>query len=211
MLNPSRLQRCPIFTDEAADSRLQAVGIPGCDLLVHAVKVGAQSARLTTIHHPRSYQGVRMWAETYAALKRALHGQGWVGENFMGADLVLNERKGVAVIVTAGDSGTADADYNPQVRYDRQDVISGLVNGHADTLFGTGPAGRPDWSVWFLLHHFTRNRTAAELSRPNGIHRGLVSTWGERILLPHSDAQRPGREVVRPTPEIDVPVSRRFA
>jgi hypothetical protein len=147
-----------------------------------------------------------MWAETHASLAHGLRGDDWTPDNFLGADLLVCARKGTAIIVTAGDSATGHAHYTPQVRYERREVITGLVNGHTDSLFIAGD--RPEWSIWFLLHHLTSRGAHAELSKPASVTRtGWVVNWDERILLPDTgtpERRRPGK----PT-NIEVPVARR--
>ena len=127
-----------------------------------------------------------MWGETTASLAFLGQDAGWEHENFLGVDLVTNHVEGMAVIVTAGDSATGLETYAPQVRYERKDVTTRLVNGELDNLWDAS-RGRADWELWFLLHCLERGEFAvpAELSRPVGIGaNGLVNGWAERILVP---------------------------
>lgn len=164
------MPRTPIFTGAAADARVQQLGIPQTSLLAEALRDGASGARATTSAHPRAYPGQRMWGESTASLRIGLASSGWMTENFCGVDLTTDPRSGVALIVTAGDAATGDERYDPQVRYERRDVIQGLVNGHLDTLWSA--AERPQWEVWFLLHRLTNQSLRAELSRPLAIGGG---------------------------------------
>ena len=211
MLDNSQVPRSATYTDGVAEARLRALHIPGAHALIQAVGHGAQAARSTTPFHPRAYRGQRMWAETHAALGNLLHGDGWAPANFLGADLVQHERDGIAIIVTAGDPATGQENYVPQVRYERQEVITGLVNGYADTIFRTSDSERPEWTIWFLLHYLSGKAIQAELSRPESIHGGWVSTWAERVLLPPTGEPRQDRSRPRRAPEVDVPVGRRLA
>jgi hypothetical protein len=211
VLNNSHVPRSAIYSDIVADERLRILHIPGTPSLLQAVSHGAQAARSTSAFHPRAYRGQRMWAETHAALGNLLHGDGWEPANFLGADLVLHNRSGLAIIVTAGDTATGNEHFTPQVRYERQEVITGLVNGHADTIFRASEGERPEWTIWFLLHHLGGKAIQAELSRPQSIHGGWVSTWAERILLPTIGDPRQDRPKPRRAAEIDVPVGRRLA
>lgn len=124
-----------------------------------------------------------MWGETTATLRFNLEGCGFEALTFIGADLTLHRARGLALIVTAGCGATGELSYVPQVRYERREVITGLVNGSVDTLWEAGE--RPEWAVWFVLHHLSGSELRGEVSMPNAISpAGLVSSWAERILLP---------------------------
>ena len=200
-----------IHLDHGAEARVQQLGLPGVAALADALHDGASGARATTAIHPRAYRGQRMWGETVASLRQGLEANGWEGENFHGVDLVVDRRLGTALVVTAGDSATGRAGYVPQVRYERKEVIQKLVNGGYDTLWDAEV--RPEWEVWFLLHHLDADGLQAELSLPTEIAAsGRVRGWVERILLPDTAFGGPGstgRRVDEGPPAIDVEVQRR--
>jgi hypothetical protein len=200
-----------VYEGEAAESRLQELGVPGSEVLVDAIGYGAAAARSVTAKHPVSYRGLRLWAEATAYLRFELK-HPWQPETILGVDLVVEQQRGIGIIVTKGDGATGNRSYAPQVVYERGEVIQRLINGSLDTLFTVGE--RPRWEVWFLLHHLARESCPAELSRPLSIDpRGWVTGWHERILLPAADPfARRVAEVPVPGqggPEIDVPVTRR--
>ena len=152
-----------------------------------------------------------MWGETVASLAFGLNRYGWERENYAGVDLVVERRRGFALLVTAGDAAAGDERYNPQVRYERREMIQELVNGHFDTLWGS--ADRPEWQVWFLLHCLTSAALRAELSRPAWVGQGgFVTGWVERVLLPEMGFAGPDpatRGDGAAPPEVDVEVQRR--
>ena len=171
---------------------------------------GAAGARGTNELHPRSYPGQRMWAESVASLRLETMPHGWVPEEYLGVDLVVQRTLGIAFIVTAGDGATGDDRYVPQVRYERRDVIRGLVNGALDHLFGRAEAQR--WRVWFVLHYLAAGGLRAELAEPRWVDRGgWVSGWKERILIPDAVFGSPTRRTTSGDnpPVVDVSVERR--
>ena len=183
MPNPQRIPRTPILAGVAAEARTQQLGLPGTALLVEALRDGASAARTTTPMHPRAYRGQRMWGEAVASLGFSLTPHGWEHQTFLGVDLIVEPRLGTALLVTAGDAATGREDYVPQVRYERREVIQGLVNGSLDTLWG--PTPRPEWEVWFLLHNLALTSLSAELSHPISVNNsGRVMGWSERIMMP---------------------------
>lgn len=149
-----------------------------------------------------------MWGETTFALGLLGREWGWEHENLRGVDLISNHKTGTAVIVTAGDPATGLDAYRPQVRYERREIITALVNGELDTLWDA-ERGRADWNVWFLLHFVGRDEEVvpAELSLPAAIDPvGNVTKWVERIIVPPFD-EGPGTRRIDPVPsEPDEPV-----
>ncbi len=177
----------PVLVGSAACARLAQLGFRRPRAVREALQDGMSAARAAmTPNHPPSYPGTRMWGETTASLAYLGEDAGWEHENFLGVDVVTNHIKGVAVIVTAGDSATGFEAFVPQVRYERKEVITRLVNGELDNLWDAS-RGRAEWELWFLLHCLERGEIVvpAELSRPVKIGtNGLVSGWAERIIVP---------------------------
>jgi hypothetical protein len=200
-----------IFVGEAAEARLRRLGLPGSEVLVQAIEAGEAAARSVTAYHPAPYRGNRLWAEATAFLRFSLEPR-WEPEFVAGADIVVERERGAAIIVTKGDGATGDPSFEPQVSYERGEVIQTLVNGSLDTLFTAG--SRPEWEVWFLLHNLQKDSCPAELSRPLGVdRRGWVSGWESRVLLP-TTGHGPSGDVTaapptQPAPAIDVTVTRR--
>ena len=203
--------RTPIREGAAADLRLQQLGVPNAGTIVAAINDGASGARAATKYHPKSFAGQRMWGDSTAALRVYLEPYDWESLYFHGVDLVLSRRTGIALIVTASDAATGDRRYIPQVRYERKEVIQGLINGHAATLWDAQEP--PEWDCWFVLHYLTKTELRGEVSRPAGIGRtGMVTSWSERILLPSTPfgaAPRTTRRTAMAPAAIDVPVQRR--
>jgi hypothetical protein len=211
-INPSQVPRAQVFTGPRAEARAQQLGIAGgTDPLVAALRDGASGARATTPMHPLPYKGQRMWGETVASLGTRLLPV-WSHEVYRGVDLVLNRFRGVAIIVTAGDSATGKENYFPQVRFDRGEAVQGIANGELDQLWGSTPT-RPEWDVWFLLHFLQGNSLTGELSRPSRIGPGgWVTGWSERIILPDTTfggAKPRSRQGDDAPPAVEVDVQRR--
>jgi hypothetical protein len=201
-----------IYEGEAAEAKLDDLGLAGSAVLLDAIDAGAAAARSVTAEFPAGYRGMRLWAEATAHLRRHLPPP-WKPEVSSGAELVVHHERGVGIVVTKGNEATGHAHYQPQVVYDRGESLQRLVNGSPDTLFG--PGQRPDLELWFLLHHLEAEGCPAELSLPLTIDkRGQVAGWHSRVLLPtRGPGSRGGLAVAapdRPMPEIDVPVTRRI-
>lgn len=181
--------------DADAESRLMELGLDPPRSVRQALQDGASSARAAmTAAHPASYPGTKMWGETTAALALLFQNGGWEHEAFRNVDMVTHRGRGTAIIVTAGCSSTGLPAFVPEVRYERGDVTSAMVNGEFDDLWDAA-TGRPDWTVWFLLHHLDRGEplVPAELSRPGSVAGGTVQSWAERIVIPAFDDGRPSR------------------
>ena len=184
-----------------AETRLIQLGFEVPSVLRNSIQEGASARRSTTLMHPLTYGGYRMWAESTASLAHACREWGFEHQVFRGVDLVASSSSGRAIILTAGDSATADPLNFPQVRYRRRSVITRLVNGELDNLFSADK--RPEWEVWFLLHHFSRHdlEVPAELSRPAEITQsGLVAAWIERVVIPSAGEPGPRKAATIPAP-----------
>lgn len=199
----------PLFEGPAAELRAQQLGLPGTAPLTAALDDGASAARATTEWHPIAYRGQRMWGEAVYSLREGLLAHGWEAETLLGVDLVIERRRGIAIIVTAGD-GSSGTHYIPQVRYERREVIQRLVNGEIDSLFDSVRT-RPEWEIWFLLHFLTGQTLRGELSRPSEVNNtGWVTSWAERIILPEQTlGGDSSRLAISSPPEIEVDVRRR--
>jgi hypothetical protein len=201
----------PLYVGAIAEARLQQLGLHGSCKLVESLMDGMAAAKACGPYHPAQYPGTRMWAETVASLRYRLAADGWEPEVICGVDLLVERKRGIAIIVVAGNNSTGSR-YVPQPRYDRDEVIRRLVNGEADTLFSKGE--RPVWTVYFLLHLLDGDNVRAELSRPLALApTGSVQLWAERIVLPEigegPDPRRSGRDhdpdiPVAPSIEVDV-------
>lgn len=194
-----------VSTSVRSNAELEKLGFSPAAMVREALQDGASASRsVTTPVHPVTYAGTRMWAETTASLALLGRHSGWEPESFRGVDLVVNHRTAQAVIVTAGSGATGDPRHVPQVRYERQDVITGVVNGSIET-FWDSQRGREEWRFWFLLHNLMTSDPVvpAELSMPTHVRPdGMVSTWTRRIIIPtHEDidGRREHEEPVTPT------------
>lgn len=198
-----------VRTGDDALLRVRQLGFSDPGVIREAIQDGAGAYRAAdTPLHPAAYPGERMWGETFASLVNYAQDAGWERERIVGVELVVNRNTGVAVIVTAGDGGTGRENVGPNVRYRREQVISGLVNGSFDSLFDVGE--RPEWEVWFLLHSVSGDRIVpAELSRPRLIDaKGFVPSWIERLIVPDSVVGGDGdRMPVETSPASDSPAS----
>lgn len=198
--NPNRPHQPPhearVHTDAMAQARLMQLGFERPQDVREALQDGRAAARSAmTPYHPASYAGMRMWGETTASLAHLAGDYGWEHETFYGVDLVAHHAHGVAVIVTSGDGATGDEKYQPQVRYERREVITRLVNAESPTLWDVQRQTLA-WDVWFLLHCIERDGVGvpAELSRPAEVNNdGFVTRFAERVLIPSFDPGDPGR------------------
>lgn len=213
-----RVPRSPVHEGPLAEARLQGVGIPSSQTVVDALAIGGAAFRSCDARHPRSYPGTRMWAETFHALAFSLTRVGWTVERDHNVEMLVSPDEAHTIIVTAGDMACGHRDVFPQVKYERGEVISGMINGTTPQMFGSTTPSTRSGQIWFLLHRVRTTMVDAELSIPRGIDdAGFVTGWTERILIPQAPP-RPGTQrrtqpaPVQPgTAPIHVPVVRRGA
>lgn len=186
-LTPFGDGRTRIVTGASAEAELDRLALPG-DIVRDGIEHGAGTARAaSTSDYPRTYAGIRMWSETGAAIINQAYALGWEREHCGGVAPLVNRTLGLAIIVTAGDGCTGDERYDPDVRYERPELVRAIVRGELNTLLSPAPE---DWDVYFLLHYVgdqdpERGFVPAELSRPEGLDgEGRVTRWRTRILIP---------------------------
>lgn len=188
-LSPLADPRTRTLTGSVATAELAQLGLPG-HIVRQAVEHGAGTARASaSLGYPRIYSGLRMWAESGNALVELGYEHGWEREHFGGVEPLVNRTIGCVIIVTAGDGATGEEHYQPQVRYDRPDLVQNIVRGGLNNLL---TPTRDDWQVWFLLHNLNvQERVAgpvqAELSQPEDLDDGYVTGWITRILIAGTD------------------------
>ena len=95
----------PLHTEEEAVDRLSQLGIP-LAALIESVWQGYLARARTTSNHPRIFQGITMWAETIAVLREQLRPEGWIKSDKGNYELAVNEKEGLAIVVTTGDDAT---------------------------------------------------------------------------------------------------------
>ena len=155
-----------------------------------------------------------MWAETIAVLREQLRPEGWIKSDKGNYELAVNEKEGLAIVVTTGDDATGMVGATPSNKCPKGINTSEAVetNNQQDMFSELLPAMEevPGLTTWVLLIHLAANEVRCELSLPSSISRGKINGWKERVILPSLPLDSDSVEIDLPDlPDIEVPIKKK--
>ena len=202
-----------LHTEEKALDRLSQMGLSE-NALTESVWQGYLARSRTTINHPRIARGIIMWAETVAVLREQLISYGWVKEDKGNYELSVNQKAGLAIVVTTGDEATGMAGATPSNRCPKGVNTAEAIetNNQLDLFFELLPVIEDvqGFTTWVLLMHLATDEVRCELSLPFSISNGKINGWRERIILPSMPLDDDSVEINAPDlPDIEVPIKKK--
>lgn len=202
-----------LHTDENALDRLSQLGIPMA-ALTESVWQGYLARSRTTSNHPRIARGIIMWAEVVAVLREQLISHGWVKEDKGNYELSVNQKAGLAIVVTTGDEATGIIGPTPSNKCPKGVNTAEAVetNNQLDMFSELLPAIEDVQclTTWVLLMHLAADEVRCELSLPSSISNGKINGWKERIILPSIPLDDDSIEVQTPDlPDIEIPIKKK--
>lgn len=202
-----------LHTEEYALDRLSQLGVP-LTVLKESVWQGYLARSRTTANHPRIARGIIMWAETVASLREQLRPEGWVKSDKGNYELAVNEKEGLAVVVTTGDEATGMVGATPSNKCPKGVNTAEAVeaNNQLDMFSELLPAieETQGLATWVLLMHLAASEVRCELSLPSSISNGKINGWKERIILPSMPLDDDSIEIEAPDlPDVEVPIKKK--
>ncbi len=202
--------------------RLTELGV-SLEALVAAVRAGHGARILCTENDAPFIPGTEAWRFVLRTLREELLPLGWRKDDPGNYSLVINDNRKINVVVESGDASTGIEMGHPKARalkglYTEAAVARNIV-GQEDLFPETIPlevkqkAFMLTYPTWILLVYITDDTIRAELSYPNGMLAGEITSWQERIILPHEEID-PGVMKEPPAdedqgPDFDITVSRK--
>tara|TARA_Y100001951_G_scaffold57186_1_gene45361 strand:- start:2443 stop:2913 length:471 start_codon:yes stop_codon:yes gene_type:complete len=155
-----------------------------------------------------------MWAETVAVLREQLISYGWVKEDKGNYELSVNQKAGLAIVVTTGDEATGMAGATPSNKCPKGVNTAEAIetNNQLDLFFELLPVIEDvqGFTTWVLLMHLATDEVRCELSLPFSISNGKINGWRERIILPSMPLDDDSVEINAPDlPDIEVPIKKK--
>src|SRR5690554_6096668 len=176
-----------LHAEENALDRLSQLGIPMA-ALTESVWQGYLARSRTTANHPRIARGIIMWAEVVAVLREQLISHGWIKEDKGNYELSVNQRAGLAIVVTTGDEATGMIGSTPSNKCPKGVNTAEAIetNNQLDMFSELLPAIEDvqGLTTWVLLMHLAADEVRCELSLPSSIFNGKINGRKERIILP---------------------------
>ncbi len=178
--------------DEAVD-RLAELGL-SVEIVERVVRRADAEASICTALDPPIMEGLTRWGRTNRFLREELVPAGWRYDNPRLLPRTIHPSGEFAIVATTGDELTGLVDLQPTTKYPKGFATIQAVETNEQLAldFGDldlGPddgqaADAGDLRTWFLLFHVDDDGFRVELSLPDAIMDGRITSWAERIILP---------------------------
>jgi hypothetical protein len=177
---------------EAVD-RLADLGL-SVEIVERVVRRADAEASICTPLDPPILEGLTRWGRTNRFLREELIPLGWTYDNPRNLPRTINTSCEFAIVATTGDDLTGLLDLLPTTKYPKgYATVQAVETNEQLTLdfedFDVGAADGQasdagDLLTWLMLFHVDDEGFRVELSLPDAIVDGRISSWAERIILP---------------------------
>jgi hypothetical protein len=193
-----------VHVEDAAVDRLAELGL-SVGIVEQVVRRADAEASMCTPLDPPIMEGLTRWGRTNRFLREELIPVGWTFDNPRNLPRTIHPSGEFAIIATTGDELTGLLDLLPATKYTKgfATVQAVEINGQLTLDFADFDLGAPDGEArnsgdlltWLMLFHVDDEGFRVELSLPDAIAEGRITSWAERIILPvfpRDDDQLPG-------------------
>jgi hypothetical protein len=207
-------------TQDAAIDRLGELGL-NLEQVERIVRRADADASMCTSLDPPIMEGLTRWARTNRYLREELVPAGWQFDNPRNLPRTIHPSGEFAIVATTGDDLTGLAELLPTTKYAKGYATVAAVEANGQLAFDFGDfsdfdftghqAGVAVLATWFMLFHVDDEGFRVELSLPDGIADGRITSWAERIILPPfpRDENRLADDAPETGGDVVVAVSRR--
>jgi hypothetical protein len=178
--------------DEAID-RLAELGL-SVEIVERVVRRADAEASICTLLDPPIMEGLTRWGRTNRFLREELLPVGWTFDNPRNLPRTIHPSGQFAIVATTGDELTGLLDLLPATKYAKgYATVQAVETNEQLTLdfvdFDLGAAdgqarNASDLLTWLMLFHVDDEGFRVELSLPDAIFEGRITSWAQRIILP---------------------------
>lgn len=182
-----------VLVEGEAVDRLGELGL-SVEIVERVVRRADAEASTCTLLDPPIMEGLTRWGRTNRFLREELIPAGWRFDNPRNLPQTIHPSGDFAIVATTGDELTGLLDLLPTTKYPKGYATVQAVETNEQLAldfgyFDLGPDdGRAtdagDLLTWFMLFHVDEAGFRVELSLPDGIVDGRITSWAERIILP---------------------------
>ena len=181
-----------VLVDGEAVDRLAELGLTA-EIVERVVRRADAEASTCTMLDPPIMEGLMRWGRTTRYLREELIPAGWRFDNPSNLARTIHPSSEFAIVATTGDELTGLAGLLPTTRYAKgyATVRAVETNEQLALDFGDFDLGRDDGFAetgdvltWFMLFHTGEDGFRVEVSLPDAIVDGWITSWAERIILP---------------------------
>ena len=182
-----------VHVEAEAVDRLADLGL-SVEIVERVVRRADAEASTCTPLDPPILEGLTRWGRTNRFLREELIPLGWTYDNPRNLPRTIHTSGEFAIVATTGDDLTGLLDLLPTTKYpkgyatvqavetneqltlDFEDFDAGAADGQA--------SDSGDLLTWLMLFHVDDEGFRMELSLPDAIVDGRITSWAERIILP---------------------------
>lgn len=182
---------CVLVEGEAVD-RLAELGL-SVELVERVIRRADAEASTCTALDPPIMEGLTRWGRTTRFLREELIPAGWRYDNPRNLARTIHPSGEFAIVATSGDELTGLTDLLPTTKYPKGYATVRAVEHNEQLAFDFGDFDLPGEAravdagallTWFLMFRVDEQGLRVELSLPDAIVDGRISSWAERIVLP---------------------------
>lgn len=187
-----------VLVEGEAVDRLAELGLT-VELIERVIRRADAEAATCTRLDPPILEGLTRWGRTTRFLREELIPAGWSFDNPRNLARTIHPSGEFAIVATSGDELTGVAgqlgqtDLRPATKYpkgyatvraieDNEQLTLEFVDFELPADARTADAGA--LLTWLLLFHVDDDGFRVELSLPDAIVDGRITSWAERIILP---------------------------
>lgn len=189
---------CRVLVECEAVDRLTELGL-GAELIERVVRRADAEASTCTPLDPPILEGLTRWGRTTRFLREELIPAGWRHDNPRNFARTIHPSGEFAIVVSSGDELTGlvgqvgQAELRPATKYPKGYATVRAVGQNEQLTLDFGDLELPDDGravdagallTWFLMFHTDEDGFRVELSLPDAIIDGRITSWAERIILP---------------------------
>jgi hypothetical protein len=183
-----------VLVEDKAVNRLRELGL-SVDIIERVIRRADAEASTFTAFDPPIMEGLTRWGRTSRFLREELVPWGWTYDNPRNWARTIHPSGEFAIVAATGDelTGVAGPGVLPTTKYRKGDATIRAVEANEQLAFDFGDldlftaaphAARGGILTWVLLFYSDEHEFRVELSLPDGIEDGRISSWAERIILP---------------------------
>jgi hypothetical protein len=182
-----------VLVESEASGRLAELGLT-IELIERVVRRADAEASICTALDPPIMEGLTRWGRMNRFLREELIPAGWRFDNPRNLPRTIHPSGEFAIVATTGDELTGLAGLLPATKYLKGDAtVQAIAVNEQLTLdfddFAPCPddipvGGSGEMLTWFMMFHTEEEAFRVELSLPNAITDGRITSWAERIILP---------------------------
>jgi hypothetical protein len=198
-----------VLVKRKAVDRLAELGL-SIGLIERVVRRADADVATFTELDPPIMLGLTRWGRVSRYLREELVPEGWTYDNPRNLARTIHPSGEFAIVAATGDELTGLEGLLPTTRYRKGDATVQAVAVNEQLTFDFGDDFTADVTsaarallTWFLLFFEDEAEIRVELSLPDGIEGGRITSWAERIIMPSF-----ARDQVTMLPLFDVPEER---